>query len=356
MALTGSVHDWTKIYTLLRLLGDGNISFGDSGLQSDLDRTHHLKSLIREDESGRVTYQWTDDCISVQAKDEHTEIKKDECLLAASILLKTIREQSETSAVFQVAEISLLLKRLSCTDFSTTATDGSDFSLTSESTTSNLSIKIKSLLAPLYLLPPNRAANFKYDILQVKFSNPETKRINRIEGVDEIRKRLTEIEKLGARLKYTTPENKVFLYNLSMIDLHFPKLMAETTRLFYATSLRPVSDLVEELKRSNPYKIKDELIDSYQFYEYKMKQFLHALACGMRPAKIFRGYGDETPQLWITSHGIPLLYNPAERVLFDNTLFNQVSLSEADCESHKFGFIEKENNQWLFKLNLTLKI
>ena len=39
----------------------------------------------------------------------------------------------------------------------------------------------------------------------------------------------------------------------------------------------------------NPLKIKDELVNKHGFYEFKVKQFLMALALGMRPAKIYTG-------------------------------------------------------------------
>ena len=50
-----------------------------------------------------------------------------------------------------------------------------------------------------------------------------------------------------------------------------------------------VSDLTEAIKQINPLKIKDELIHKHSYYEYKMKQFLMALALGMRPARYLMG-------------------------------------------------------------------
>ena len=47
-----------------------------------------------------------------------------------------------------------------------------------------------------------------------------------------------------------------------------------------------VSELTEAIKQLNPLKIKDELINKHGFYEYKIKEFLLALATGMRPAKL----------------------------------------------------------------------
>ena len=72
---------------------------------------------------------------------------------------------------------------------------------------------VKSRIPYYKLLPANRAANIKYDILNIKFSNPEANKINRIDNWDA---RLYEIKRLGGKLKYTTTENKIFLYNLSI--------------------------------------------------------------------------------------------------------------------------------------------
>lgn len=97
------------------------------------------------------------------------------------------------------------------------------------------------------------------------------------------------IERLGGILKYNDVADKVFRSNLCMIDLHFPRMLGEMLRVMHLDGISKVSDLTEAIKQINPLKIKDELIHKHSYYEYKMKQFLMALALGMRPAKIFNG-------------------------------------------------------------------
>ena len=94
---------------------------------------------------------------------------------------------------------------------------------------------------------------------------------------------------MGGILKYNDVADKVFRSNLCMIDLHFPRMLGEMLRVMHLDGISKVSDLTEAIKQINPLKIKDELIHKHSYYEYKMKQFLMALALGMRPAKICNG-------------------------------------------------------------------
>ena len=93
------------------------------------------------------------------------------------------------------------------------------------------------------------------------------------------------IERLGGVLKYSDVADRVFRCNLLMIDLHFPRMLAEMVRMMHLDGIARISELTDRIKEINPLKIKDELINKHGFYEFKMKQFLLALALGMRPAR-----------------------------------------------------------------------
>lgn len=75
-----------------------------------------------------------------------------------------------------------------------------------------------------------------------------------------------------------------------------------------------ISELTEEIKAINPLKIKDELINKHGFYEFKMKQFLLALALGMRPAKIYNGTDSAVEGiLLVDGSGQVLCYHKSEK-------------------------------------------
>ena len=338
MQLSGTKQDWSKIYALIQLLLKGTIE------------NTEIQKIIRKDESGEIVYHISSDIIHIKQGEEYVQISRQACKDFSSFLFSAIHKSKEKE--FIIPEAETMLHTLRYNQFYSISSDKRDFTI-SLSDSTHIPIMVKSRIPYYKLLPANRAANIKYDILNIKFSNPEANKINRIDNWDA---RLYEIKRLGGKLKYTTTENKISLYNLSIIDLHLPKLLSEITRLSYITKTCSIKKLVEEIKHINPYKIKEELIFQYQFYEYKTIQFLLSLIAGMRPSKIYKGYGNSLSQLFIQPDGsIAFLHNSDKKYL-GNFLFDNAYLSIPDCESYRFGFIEKENNQWYIKLNLEIFI
>ena len=141
---------------------------------------------------------------------------------------------------------------------------------------------------PLY--DRGRTANLKLEQSGVKFAVPTVNKVNALpESSEEVAERMLMIERLGGVLKYSDVADRVFRCNLQMIDLHFPRVLAEMVRIMHIEGVTRISELTDRIKEMNPLKIKDELIKKHGFYEFKMKQFLLALALGMRPAKIYNG-------------------------------------------------------------------
>ena len=163
------------------------------------------------------------------------------------------------------------------------------------------------------------------------------------------------IGRLGGILKYNDVADKVFRSNLCMIDLHFPRMLGEMLRVMHLDGISKVSDLTEAIKQINPLKIKDELIHKHSYYEYKMKQFLMALALGMRPAKIFNGIDSAISGfLFVNGNGEVLCYQKADRQVFADFLFVNSRFEKSSTEKDKYGYLERENGVYYFKLNLKI--
>ena len=113
----------------------------------------------------------------------------------------------------------------------------------------------------------------------VKFATPTVNKINALpEAPNEVAERMLLIERLGGVLKYSDVADRVFRSNLLMIDLHFPRVLTEMVRIMHLDDITRISELTEVIKQMNPLKIKDELVNKHGFYEFKVKQFLMALA------------------------------------------------------------------------------
>ena len=137
-----------------------------------------------------------------------------------------------------------------------------------------------------------------------------------------------------------------------MIDLHFPRLLAEMLRIMQLDGLTRVTDLVETIKILNPLKIKDELINKHLYYEYKLKQFICAATTGMRPAKIYTGNSTAIQGLILVNGKGEIFYYPvADSNLFNDFLYNNTRFEHGDIQKDHYGTLEKENGILYFKLN-----
>jgi type II restriction enzyme len=190
----------------------------------------------------------------------------------------------------------------------------------------------------------------------VKFAVPTVNKVNALpESPTEVTERMLLIERLGGVLKYADVADKVFRSNLLMIDLHFPRMLAEMVRALHLEGISRVSELTEYIKQLNPLKIKDELIQKHHYYEHKMKQFLVALALGMRPAKIYNGTDSAVEGiLFVDNKGNVLCYHKNERQVLADFLYQTTRFEKGNVDKDKYGFLERENGVYYFKLNVKI--
>lgn len=206
------------------------------------------------------------------------------------------------------------------------------------------------------LLDGGRTANLKLEQSGVKFAVPTVNKVNALpESPTEVAERMLMIERLGGVLKYSDVADRVFRCNLLMIDLHFPRMLAEMVRIMHLDGITRVSELTERIKEMNPLKIKDELINKHCFYEFKMKQFLLALALGMRPAKIYNGTDSAVEGLLLANgDGEVLCYHKSDRQAFADFLYRNTRFEKGSVDKDKYGFLERENGVYYFKLNVKI--
>lgn len=220
------------------------------------------------------------------------------------------------------------------------------------------------------LLDGGRAANLKLLQTGTRFAQPMAQKVN-YEGEEVlaesknsteaisrvIRDRMVIIERMGSSLKYDDVADKVFRCNLAMIDLHMGRLLTEMLRISYLEDLTRLDDLVQRINEENPLKVKQELIDKHHYYEHKLRQLLFACLGGMRPAKIYTGC-DNLPSyfLVLTPDGTPVLFDATDRDLLSRFLQLNCRLERGSLEKDHYGVLERENNQYYFKLNLKIAL
>ena len=359
-----------EIYAFFRLLAEGRVYMGTPQAEKKENGCRPVAMLQREEHDGTRRYYIEETevrMVSGEVDRSGRFVPKPEGVAvcfprvdfgeAADCVLDLLKHSS--GEVVEVPDgLEGFLDAIRIYDLEARTDDRTDFKLAFWHTEAPLTgVCVRCRLSPMNpLLDGGRTANLKLEQTGVKFATPTANKVNALpESPNDVAERMRMIERLGGVLKYSDVADRVFRCNLLMIDLHFPRMLAEMVRLMHLEGVTRISELTERIKELNPLKIKDELIRKHGFYEYKMKQFLLALAFGMRPAKIFRGTDTAVEgMLLVDGQGEVLCYHQSCRQDFAEFLYQNTRFEKGILAKDKYGFLERENGVWYFKLNVKI--
>ena len=357
MAFEATKREWSELYAFFRLLADGKVSLGTPQAKKDDTQCWPVAMVQREEHDGTRRYYIEKEEIHIVNETVDKRIPREDFAKVAGLILDAVKSSSEND-VTSPDGVEEFLDEAGIFDLEAKTDDRTDFSVAFWHPEAPLTgFNVRSRLSAMNpLLDGGRTANLKLEQTGVKFAVPTVNKINALEeSPTEVAERMMMIERLGGILKYSDVADRVFRCNLLMIDLHFPRVLAEMVRIMHLDGITRISELTEEIKRINPLKIKDELINKHGFYEFKMKQFLLALALGMRPAKIYNGTDSAVEGiLLIDGNGEVLCYHKAEKKTFEDFLYLNTRLEKGSVDKDKYGFLERENGVYYFKLNVKI--
>lgn len=353
MAFEATKKEWSELYAFFRLLADGKVSMGTVEAGKG-EQYWSIATIKREEHDGTRYYHIEADSIRIEGEQGVRSFPREDFALMAMLILKALKSTSGNE-VTSPEGVEEFLDTVGIFHLEAKTEDRTDISISFWHAEAPLSgFVVRSKLGPLTpLLDGGRTANLKLEQSGVKFATPTVNKINALpESPLEVAERMMMIERLGGVLKYADVADRVFRSNLLMIDLHFPRVLTEMVRLMHLDGIVRISELTEAIKQKNPLKIKDELISKHCFYEFKVKQFLMALALGMRPAKIYNGQDSAVEgMLLVDGDGEVLCYHKSEKQTMEEFLFQNTRLEKGILEKDKYGFLEKENGVYYFKLN-----
>ena len=122
MAITGNKGEWSEIYTLFRLLGEGKIHAGDANLNK-LDIYYPIINIIRE-ESKRYEYKPnTNKNIVIIDENgyEFARISMDKFMQESQSLLEAIKTNSDAS--FEIPQSECFMSKIGCTKLKAPSSD-----------------------------------------------------------------------------------------------------------------------------------------------------------------------------------------------------------------------------------------
>ena len=370
MAFEATKREWSELYAFFRLLADGQVALGTPQVKADEERCWPIAMIQREEHDGTRRYYIEQENIRIVsgtvektgtftvADKEEQNIPREDFGGAAELILELLKTTAGSDTIEVPEGLEGFLDAINVYDLEAKTEDRTDFSVAfwhAEAPLTGFNVRCRlSSMNPL--LDGGRTANLKLEQSGIKFATPTVNKVNAVpESPTEVTERMLMIERLGGVLKYSDVADRVFRCNLLMIDLHFPRMLAEMVRMMHLDGISRVSELTERIKEINPLKIKDELINKHGFYEFKMKQFLLALALGMRPAKIYNGTDSAVEGiLLVNAEGEVLCYHQSERQVFADFLYQNTRFEKGSVDKDKYGFLEKENGVYYFRLNVKI--
>lgn len=351
--LTGNKGEWSEIYTLLKLLSEGNLYSGDADFNRIQNLFYPIIKILRKETENDLEYVCNGDIIIIRDNIEELRIPISKFEEQALFLFEKIK--SSTNGVFSIPEIESFLKLIHCKTLKAKSSVKTDIRIVIHDLKTNtkpeLGFSIKSQLgSPSTLLNASSATNLIYK-LSYSISKEKVEEFNSYKFFKDKFDRLNE---LGCNLNFIKTENKIFGNNLVLIDSLLPDIIAKLLILYNSTKESSIINLTNQLKQLNP--LNYDMSNEHNFYEYKIKHLLTDIALGLMPTKVWNGLYDATGgYLVVKEDGDILAYHIYNKNEFENYLFNNTRLETASTSRHEFGNIYTENDNQFIKLNLQIR-
>lgn len=360
MALTGNKGEWSEIYTLFKLLGEGKVHAGDENMDRIKDIFYPIIMILRQEKDGCYNYVTHDKNIIIQTSEGQTllTISVEDFLREAESLLCEIKLHNST---FAISKTETFMHKVHCSTLKAKSSDKTDIRIvlhdyrTKINTEMGFSIK-SQLGGNSTLLNPGKTTNFKYKIVNANLTDNDIEYINRINSKSKILDKVNAIIEKGASLVFEKVDNDTFHDNLLMLDCHLPDIMAHLLVEKQLTRINSIKELTYRISEANSLKYKPERAKS--FYEFKIKQLLVAIALGMMPATPWNGkYDANGGYLVVKNDGDIVCYHFFERNRIEDFLFCNTYLEGSSTTRYEYASIVKENDGTLsFKLNLQIRL
>ncbi len=350
--------EWSEFYAFLKILSDKKLSAADKNLNVIPDKFFVFQKVFK-DEKGQEPKIFDLTSKEILILDKEGSILKE--VKTNNISTKTIRIferiKSEKQTTFEIDDAQNILKELLCTTIKADNTSKADIEAEIydriSDTVTPLGFSVKSVVGGAStLLNAGKTTNFVY---KVNGLNPTLiNQINSIETRSKVQDRIRSIVDNGGKIEFKTLAKKEFASNLKKIDTVFPEFVAQMVLDFFSSKVNKVDDLVKNL--SSNQRLKEKYGLSYSDYEFKIKNFLHSIALGMVPSKIWDGFTKaHGGYIVVRNDGVVICYHLYNRDEFLSYLYENTKLESASTSRHGYGFLYQEGDEVLFNLNLQIR-
>lgn len=352
--LAGNVGEWSELYTLGFLLVNGGAYAADSRQNRIKDKFYkvleiYLAGKLPVDE---VRYTLFDEQVEVHPANSSSfrVSKRDlEVKLREFFLELTAEDNTRTFPLVAGNEFLNLLAKHFISASSSQTTSDLELKLEDHTTkmpTPRVGFSIKSQLGSAStLLNASGATNFVFKVIP-----PAGLRESDFPPLEKgaVKANIRALEKAGFGFEFVSIDSQNFTTNLELLDSNMPSNLARLVLEFYSSKCSSVSEVSTIAFPSNEAKSRQQV--------FKVKQFLGAVAMGLRPAGFWDGDVTKFKGLIIVKvDGDVVFYYLYNLTEFQEFLFNSLKFEVASTSRHKFGDLYKESGDFFVKLNLQIR-
>lgn len=357
MAISGNKGEWSEIYTLFKLLGEGKVYAGDADMNK-LDLYYPILNIIRE-ESKKYEYKPNVDqhiVVIDENGNEFTRISMNKFLEESSKLLTEIKTANDRS--FTLPATESFMAEIGCSKLKAPSKDKADIHIVIHDLRTNmkplLGFSIKSQLGSAStLLNAGTTTNITYKLVGVELNDEEIDEINAVKGHLP---RMQAIFDKGCTLEYNDIDHSIFKNNLLFLDCCMPQFIADCLKEDSKPgSTSSIKDCVAAVAKQNPFRFSGSNAEA--FYAHKMKVLLLDAALGMTPAKEWTGiYDANGGYLVVRKDGEIVCYHFYNRNDVEDYLYNNTRFERASRDRYHFGKVYRETDGHTYiKLNLQIR-
>jgi hypothetical protein len=367
MAITGNKGEWSEIYVLLKLLGDGEVHAGDENLNEIKNLVYPIIMILRDEAEGKLKYLPENSDVIIQTSDgtELLRLPAKEFEHQAITLLYAMQGAGGgigPKGAFSLPYTEDFMTKIHCHTLKAKSSDKTDIRIILHDRRTRLNTEmgfsIKSQLGgDSTLLNASKATNFNFKICGGTLTDSDIVNINALNPKQKkVICRVQSIENKGCHLVFDKVDNPIFKNNLELLDSRLGEIIGLLLLEQLDQDTNMLKDLVKILSGKNPFHF--DMSQSIPYYEYKVKNLLTSSALGMMPGKAWNGkYDANGGYLVVKESGDILCYHFYDRNRFEDFLYNNAYLERASTTRHDYAKIIKEADGSLsFKLNLQIRL
>ena len=360
MSLSGNKGEWSEIYTLFKLLGEGLVHAGDEHLSKIEAIFYPIVYILREERETQIKYRRIEQEVSIETVqgERLLTMQASQLLAFAEQLLLDIKANHGS---FNLPHIEEFMHSIHCHSLKANSNEKADIKLVLHDPRTKINsligFSIKSQLGnPSTLLNASQATNFIFRIQNGSLSENEIQAINQINSRRKIIDRIREIKSKQQKLVFHSIQSSTFAHNIRMIDGDLPFILAELLKAQAETETNDLLSLVKTISKNNPLECDEQYADT--FYTYKIKHFLITIALGLMPASPWSGRFDANGgYLVVKNDGDILCYHFYDRNRVEDYLLTNAFLDRPSTSRHQYGQLYKDEEGNLYiKLNMQIRL